>query len=118
MGNMQAAAYAELYAQGVRSALSAHLTSNHYPPLPHAYLDVAQAALAKAVEAGPDLDLGEFDNPEVLEEEIEVPNTTEIIPRQSRRDEDGRIWVTVSTALEIMHLWDFVFAAAGEDEDD
>lgn len=73
MGELAAEGYAEAADESVdlTALLTAHLLTNHYPPLPQEYVAVAEAALAKAQEAGPTRD--GFDAPEVLEERVEWP---------------------------------------------
>lgn len=66
MGHASALGFAEQVEDGnvsLRAALSWHLTSNHYPPLPSVLVDVAVAAL----EAADDLDWNRsIDMPEGL----------------------------------------------------
>ena len=48
MGNIQAAGYAEMVATdmiGLGIALLAHLTSNHFPPLPSSFVTPAKKAI-------------------------------------------------------------------------
>lgn len=113
MGSMNGRAMGEAVEEGFPQglALEWHLQANHYPPLPREFVTVAVAALEKAQDAGPYPE-GFFD-PEVLDEEVEWPNLG-IMPKDSRQDEDGKIFSTVRVAMEAMHLWDFV---SFEDED-
>lgn len=61
MGNMQAAAYAELANDGVASlttVLMAHLQSNHYPPVPTSMVPACMQAIDLANEDDYDATVG------------------------------------------------------------
>ncbi len=77
----------------LNSALHWHLTSNHYPPMPVELVSVAEEAIEKADE-------GEW------EHEIEIPDGINF---------RGRYIVTVSEAVEVMHLDSFL--SLDEDEE-
>lgn len=109
MGNLQATAYAELVEDGTTSlelALSAHLQSNMYPPLPLGYVPLAVQALAAASEALWDADEGWLD-PEALEAEIEVPAALDPRPR-TLTHRDGLDWITAARLIEILHIEAFI----------
>lgn len=94
MGNLQASAYAEAVADGMvplEIALTAHLTSNFYPPLPTAYVEPILAAIT-AVDA---------DEPDTR---IEID--PEINPQPRMVGADGRI--SAGDLVEITHTEAFL----------
>jgi len=78
---------------GIRQALSWHLSSNHYPPIPEIMVDVAMAA----IEAGEDEDWDRL---------IDLPDGVEH-RRYGKR-------VPASAVIESMHLDTFI---QGEEDD-
>ncbi|MCA1781934.1 MAG: hypothetical protein ABR616_18800 [Dermatophilaceae bacterium] len=89
-------------------ALSWHLRSNHYPPLPAEFIPLAK----QAIELGVQAILMEDDN--LWEAMLTLPNVP-IIPRQAV---DGKC--SVAGLVESMHLDAFIDAAVediyGEEE--
>lgn len=109
MGNMHAAELAAGIAEGwasPRQALTVHLQSNHYPPLPDAYVALAQQAIEKA-------NAGEWDEFLPLSKEIVLSG---VLPRETRVRAGLGFVITVGEAVEILHL-DVFIAAMWEDED-
>ena len=103
MGDLHAAEYAALAAEGaasLRLAVSANLTSNHFPPLPSAYTD----PVIEAIEA---CRAGEWDTV------ITLPEGINPVPRCARF-EYGRVVVKAADLVEVTHSWAFV----GEGEED
>jgi hypothetical protein len=95
MGSTQAMGMAEAVDDGMvdlRSALSWHLTSNHYPPIPEIMIDVAMAA----IEAGEDEDWDRL---------IDLPDGVE-----HRRYGHS---VPASAVIEDMHLDPFILIQEG-----
>lgn len=105
MGRMNAQGFAGAVEGGevsLRMALYYHLRSNHYPPLPHAYAEVAEQAIQAAHEGA-------------WEDEIPLPQAvldTGLLPRTAVESEDGNVFLSVSEAIRIMHL--DVFLPEGE----
>ena len=96
MGSTQAMGMAEAVDDGMidlRSALSWHLTANHYPPIPTIMIDVAMAA----IEAGEDEDWDRL---------IDLPDGVEH-RRYGKR-------VPASAVIESLHLDTFI---QGEEDD-
>lgn len=70
MGYMQAAGFAEAVDDGMISldmALSIHLSSNHYPPIPQAWIPACKSAIQVGIEAALEEDW------DLLDAEITVP---------------------------------------------
>lgn len=96
MGSSNAAGMAEAVNDGLdlSVALSWHLTSNHYPPLPHEYVEVAKQVI-EALREDP-----------TINEPIPLPEVA-LIPRQATRDEDG-LWCRAWDLVEALHLDSFL----------
>ena len=109
MGNMQADDYANGVKEGwasLRQAVAANLQSNHFPPIPLAYVGpVIKAIEAMADGYGPE---GEID--------ITAVKDTGMVPRQARDDGD-RLYISVATLLAITHSWGFVVDDEPDDSD-
>ena len=109
MGNMQADDYANGVKEGwasLRQAVAANLQSNHFPPIPLAYVGpVIKAIEAMADGYGPE---GEID--------ITVVKDTGMVPRQAREDGD-RLYISVATLLAFTHSWGFVVDDEPDDSD-
>ena len=106
MGNLNAQAFGDAVAMGdvdLRAALSWHLRANHYPPLPEAYVEVAEQAIDAANE-------GRWDDFLSLPQAV---LDSGVVPRAAIED-DGHTVITVATAVEIMHLNGFL--DLGEDD--
>ena len=115
MGRMGAEGMNEAVQEGLvdlRGALSWHLRANHYPPLPETYIEVCEKVLEAVANAGPYPDGYLF--PEVLEEEIWLPDDLDPRPRQAR-NLGGRWCATVGTLIDILHLDSFI--NFGDDEE-
>jgi hypothetical protein len=98
MGNVNAAAMAEAVGEGLvglRPALSWHLQSNHFPPVPTSMVDPCIAAIEAAVD-------------EDWEREIELPEGV------SWR---GHAWAPAAALVEDHHLGFFVEAELYGDEE-
>lgn len=103
MGSMQATAYADAVSDGtasLRTAIFCNLRSNHYPPLPGAYVDVVLAAIDAYYEDG-------------YRAVVTVPAEVDPKPREGRRNDDGSVDVMAGVLLDITHSWSFV-----EDQDE
>jgi len=98
-------------------AITAHLTSNFYPPLPADYVQVALAALEIANRAN--YGYGDWDN-EILEETVTWPHmlTVGMEPRGADHDETGHPVTTAMEAMEMMQLWAFVTEPDEEEDED
>ena len=102
MGNMQADDYANGVKEGwasLRQAVAANLQSNHFPPIPLAYV----GPVIEAITAF-------RDDPEYgLEVRIDITavKDTGMVPRLAREDGD-RLYITVANLLQITHSWAFV----------
>ena len=106
MGNLHADAYAEMVKDGqlgLRTAISANLTSNHYPPLPTEYVD-------PIIEA---LDAYNEDDPN---RKIYLPVSLPLIPRQAVREDDGGFSIDATTLILITHSDGFLNADDEEGE--
>ena len=100
MGNMQATAAAEAVAEGtvtIRQALELNLQSNHFPPIPVVYVDPILEAIAAVEE-------GYHQRPIPLT----AVESTGMLPREARVDEEGRMVVEAGVLLDITHAWAFV----------
>jgi len=100
MGNMQADDYANGVKEGwasLRQAVAANLQSNHFPPIPLAYVGpVIKAIEAMADGYGPE---GEID--------ITAVKDTGMVPRLVREEGD-RLYISVANLLQITNSWAFV----------
>jgi hypothetical protein len=100
MGTMQAMSLAEGIQEGwvdLDGALAMHLQSNHYPPLPLAYIGLCKVAIEEAAYA---VASGDDDR---WATRLDIPEG--VNPRPAA-EEDGTI--TVATAVDIFHLDAFV----------
>jgi hypothetical protein len=115
MGSLAAADFADQVNEGniqLRTAISWHLTSNHYPPLPAFFVPVALAA----IEAGQDEDwdleidlpLGCEDHTVILTEDNadEHKNCEQAHVVQWRGRSDGK--VRAGDVIESFHLDSFL----------
>jgi hypothetical protein len=108
MGHMQAMGLAaESDTFGLATMLAIHLTSNHYPPLPTAYIPLCEAAITVAADAV------RADDDDLWDVGLDIPE--DVDPRPMA-EVDGQI--TVATAVRIFHLDAFVDAALADDDDD
>jgi len=101
MGNMQADDYANGVKEGwasLRQAVAANLQSNHFPPIPLAYVGPVMEAIKMFAEFGP----GDED-----EIDITAVKDTGMVPRLAREDGD-RLYISAVNLLEITHSWGFV----------
>lgn len=101
MGSIQADEMAGMVDGGaisLREALGWHLRFNHYPPLPESLIDVAEQAIEQASNGLPDWDAGLIDMPEGISFQ-------------------GRTTITVSEAIESMHLDSFVDCEGDYDDE-
>jgi hypothetical protein len=99
MGNLNAAAMAEAVGEGavdLRPALSWHLQSNHFPPVPQSMIDPCLAAIEAAVD-------------DDWDREVELPENI------SWR---GQSTVPAAVLIEDHHLGFFVETAVYGDEED
>lgn len=99
MGNLQAMGYAEMVSDGsvrLTQALSAHLGSNFYPPLPQAYVAPLERAINR-VNAG--------ENP--WNSEIILPHDIDPRPRRSRVT-DKQVRVTTGDLIDSCRAWFFL----------
>ena len=69
----------------------AYVASRFYPPLPHEYGDLAVIALREYREHGP-------------ESHVNLPEDLNPLPRETRRDEDGDLYVEAATLIDILRL--------------
>lgn len=100
MGNMIAADAANLVREGLsplRMAISLNLQSNHYPPLPTAYVEPVINAIEAAQEGEHDKDI-----------DLAAVVPTGVLPRQAVENEDGTVTVSARVLLDITHSWAFV----------
>jgi len=89
MGNLTAQDLAEHFDMDM--GIRAHITSNHYPPLPVEYVDIARQAI------------NIYNNTADLEYLIELPQ--DLQPRPIRVQwVDELPHISVGTAIEILHL--------------
>jgi hypothetical protein len=99
MGRLTTEGYADAVRTGAVSltqALEAHLTSNHYPPLPYPYVRVAQQALERARA-------GDWD--------ARVPLGTHTcpLPKTATQNAQSGAWYALAGDLiEAMHLEPFL----------
>ena len=108
MGNMQADDYANGVKNGwasLRVAVAANLQSNHFPPIPLAYVGPVMDAVRMYAEFGPE---GEID--------ITAVKDTGMVPRLAREDGD-RLYITAANLLEITNSWGFVDDDEPDDTD-
>lgn len=103
MGNLGAQAFAGQVDEGnasLRQALSWHITANHYPPLPVAYIDVAEQVIDWVSGCDP------YDD-ETWDTLIDLPVDLNPLPREvTYTDVDGveTPQATVGTLVRILHL--------------
>ena len=89
MGRLTAETLAEEFEMG--SGLREHIRTNHYPPLPSAYVDIARHAI------------NVYNNTADLDYLIELPQ--DLQPRPIRVEwVDELPHISVGTAIEILHL--------------
>lgn len=106
---MQADALASAVTDGMasfRMALAVHFRSNHYPPIPYDYIDVATEVIEHLDSGCPPEDV------------FKVPDVA-MIPRCAQR-RDGAWWCTAADLAEVLHLWAFIedgVEGAFDDED-
>lgn len=89
MGNLTAQDLAEHFDMDM--GLRSHITSNHYPPLPVEYVDIARQAI------------NIYNNTADLEYLIELPQDLQPRPIQVQWV-DELPHISVGTAIEILHL--------------
>jgi hypothetical protein len=106
MGSASADGYAEAVREGyasLRGAIAANLTSNHYPPLPVAYVEPIILAI-DAVTGG---------SRDTL---IVLPEGLNPLPREAHwSDEAEAVVVNCAYLLDITHSWGFAYP---DDEED
>lgn len=100
MGSFTAQDLAEHF--DMHAGLRMHITSNHYPPLPVEYVDIA----LKAINA--------YNNTRDLDHLIELPQDLQPLPRRLQWV-DGLPHAEVGTLIEILHLDHWLL---DEDSDD
>jgi|GEM_PF-4089807 len=106
MGHLQSLALAGGVVEGWLDqsfALAMHLQSNHYPPLPAAYVGLCEDAIAEAAQAIVNDDDERWGNLLPVPEDVD-PTPAAMV--------DGHI--DVATAVRIFHLDAFVDAAIAE----
>ena len=100
MGNMQADDYANGVKEGwasLRQAVAANLQSNHYPPIPLAYIGpVIRAIKAIAYGYGPEKEI-----------DITAVKDTGMVPRLAREEGD-RLYISAVNLMQITNSWAFV----------
>lgn len=89
MGRLTAETLAEEFEMG--SGLREHIRTNHYPPLPVEYVDIARQAI------------NIYNNTGDLEYLIELPQDLQPRPIQVQW-QDELPHISVGTAIEILHL--------------
>jgi len=89
MGRLTAETLAEEFEMG--SGLREHIRTNHYPPLPVEYVDIARQAI------------NIYNNTADLEYLIELPQDLQPRPIQVQW-QDELPHISVGTAIEILHL--------------
>ncbi len=97
MGSMRAEGMAQAVKDGLTNldaALSYHLTVNHFPPLPVAYIDMAKDAISAANQ-------GKWSLP------VSIPTSCPVWPNNSVKMGD-KVFIAASRAVEIMHLEAFL----------
>lgn len=115
MGRLGAAAFAEQVEEGnasLRTAISWHLTSNHYPPLPDFFVPVALRAIelgqAEEWDEEIDLPLGCVEHKVVIADWNETEHATceldNVVQWHNRAD--GK--VRVGDVIESFHLDSFL----------
>jgi hypothetical protein len=100
MGHSTAADLADLVRDGDSSlhrAVAVNLQSNHYPPIPSAYVEPVTEAIAAAQDDDADRLIS-----------INGVESTGMLPRQAETDEEGNITVPARVLLDITHSWVFV----------
>jgi hypothetical protein len=103
MGNMQADDYANGVREGwgsLQQAVAANLQSNHFPPIPLAYVDPVVNAIYMFAEFGP----GDED-----EIDITAVKDTGMVPRQAREEGDRpKLFISAADLLQITNSWSFI----------
>jgi hypothetical protein len=110
MGHSTAADAANLVREGIsplRMAIALNLQSNHYPPIPDAYVEPVINAIEAAQEHEHDKDIN-----------ITVVVATGMLPRQAEEHEDGTVTVPARVLLDITHSWAFVEDDEPDDDED
>lgn len=100
MGHSTAEGFASAADDGLtslRTAISLNLTTNHYPPIPSAYVGPVVAAVEAVNEDEPERAI---DITDVARESGMEPSLADKV--------DGRLVVAASTLLSITHSWPFV----------
>ncbi|WP_020142312.1 hypothetical protein [Terracoccus sp. 273MFTsu3.1] len=100
MGHSTASDAANLARVGdisLQRAVAMNLQSNHYPPIPTAYVEPVTEAIAAAQDDDADRLIC-----------INGVESTGMLPRQAETDEDGIITVPARVLLDITHSWVFV----------
>jgi hypothetical protein len=109
MGNTTTQGLAEAVAEGIasrRQALTAHVTTGFFPPLPREYVAVAEAVLDALEDAGvvEDDDLGwDVIDPSVWQRDIDLPALNPM-PREARVYDDGTGTATVAALFRALRL--------------
>lgn len=83
----------------LRTAISLHLSSNFYPPLPQGYVQPAIEAIEAYLDALPDLD--------VVTEPIDLDPTLNPMPRLARVTDDG-VTISVASLISVLRLEAFI----------
>jgi len=99
MGNMQADDYANGVKEGwasLRQAVAVNLQSNHFPPIPLAYVGPVLDAIKMFAEFGPE---GEID--------ITAVKDTGMVPFRVREEGD-RLYISVADLMQVTNSWPFV----------
>lgn len=86
----------------LRTSLTMHLRSNHYPPLPEEYVAWVEELLPKmqAAKAEDEFDIS------VWEERVQIPASvvaTGVLPRTAE-EQDGEVHVRLGDLVSAMHL--------------
>jgi hypothetical protein len=98
MGSLNAIAFADAVGDGsvtLRTALSWHLTANHFPPLPGAYADPLAAAIA-FVKGGS------------VEALVALPEGIQPVPGRSFETDEGITVVRAADLVEACNAWAFI----------
>lgn len=98
MGMTNALGFAEAVAEGQTSLLTAlgwHLTSNHYPPLPAAYVEPLYTALVLVANNLPG-------------DTVEVPEGIQPVPGRAFENDEGVLVVTAADLVEACNAWAFL----------
>lgn len=110
MGHLSAVAMAECVANdevALQAALTWHVRSNHYPPLPVEYVEI----LLDAINTYNTAEYGE--KPVVL-----LPKDLPIVPGAARYNDEAGVWIVQCTDLfSACNAWDFVTEPHYTDEE-